>query len=759
MIQDLRLDTAVPVKDQLGGAEDCFDLISKLQMLSFFSPDISLELKQGLKNPIECLSRLTACLQDQTIDAGVVSYFDEQSTDQRHPYEVLKHRLSILLAYTATTCFSSAEALQCLDVREWTDTEWEVELAKKTWKEQLKVWGNPILFTDFCKSAVLDVLKIFLLNESDPLKKMGWQDYIDSLSKISENDFLMKSAWMLIAEKYQKGFVERSISFLGSKEFDTIESAQKVCDRALIVFADFKNLPILSETKLSHSFGILKSSIIKFTSFFKHSAHSFCGCHASKQGRPALWPLHHPPFTVVEPGNSQTNLAESVVVLGCGYGTGHKQASVAVSNLVADLGYHPYTVDVPEEILKEEDMIYSSLHSYLGNYAPDWNIGTLFNGLITRKAFATINMLSGKDPASGRLPSPPESPPSMKAVKKIAQRILLLNPVAVVINYYPDLAPSIEAAKLLGLPIIHTHTDVSPQELKWRILGPTYPHFTEALAFEGYSDVIVPSILSDDQLAVVGPPCNPIFEKPFTKAEVASLRLKWNIVGGKKLLLLSNGSNGTSAYPPYVHFVLEKYSHSTIEEVPFHLIVLCGRGNEGMAENLMKYAREKIPLQAYAAISSSEMKELMAIASEGGALIGKPGGLTVFESVKMKTPIIFDNIGPDLFSHSLLTTLVNVMNVFAKRVQGFSNTLPWEAENRDFMVNKKQGVVCESKENFSEILDSLVSSQDLFAKEVFSKDKTFSQAFPSLFEKKVKQSQEDPINDSNYKRRQDLNFL
>ncbi|MBM3207454.1 MAG: hypothetical protein FJZ57_02465 [Chlamydiae bacterium] len=417
---------------------------------------------------------------------------------------------------------------------------------------------------------------------------------------------------------------------------------------------------------------------------------------------------------------------KTIVIIGCSYGSGHKQAMASTAEVVKKLGVKSILVDLPNEVLLEEDYARNLTRKYLGSFSPEWSTGDIFNFLMQRKAYSIINFISGNDPKANRHPI--AAPLDPRKVLKVHSYLSQFHPDAVVINYLPDIPTVIEVSRMLNIPVIHTHTDMNPRELCYKISSGCYDRFTECLPYSGFESILTSTCLSPHQVVVSGPPCNSVFDTPLSSEEIEDKMKFYGISPDKKVIVISNGINGVSSTPPYIRFIHNRYKGQPKELIPFHLVVLCGKGNQTICDNIHKKWSELIPITALTSVEVAEMRDLMSIASQGGAMLGKPGGLTVFESLKLNVPLIFDSISPEIDYFNFSHTFWVLMNRGFQVLFGASEIVPWESDNRDFIVENGLGYTCESEEKFHEILDLL--SQQGIKKSVPSLK--FSDEFPKI---------------------------
>ena len=578
-----------------------------------------------------------------------------------------------------------------------------------------------------------------LLASSEGLRKMYLSDLLEFVSTHPESTLFTDLHNALLTQKlldsYSSKIVDLSQDILKSEQTDQAMVVDGVYRKAVGLFSRQDKDCLLSPTKFSQNYGLVFEQLRKLDALFSNKAHKLCACDLSSSGK--IWPLAYQPFVKRQQYGNFPKGSDSVAILGCSFGTGHKQAASNASILLEKMGYHCFSIDLAGDILFDADPVTVMTQKIFGKFAPNWSIGTLFNALASRKAFALLNFLSGKDLEMGiEPPSPSASDVSFQDVKKITSLLLKIRPSLVVVNYYPDIAAVIESAKVLNLPLLHTHTDISPRELKWRVSPGVYKGFKEGLAIEGYDHLICPNTVSADQIKLLGPPSNPIYDHRLSMDEILECKDKWKIDRDKRVLVISNGGVGSSSVPVYLDFLVERYKDTPKEMIPFHVVMICGATNDALKEQIDEKFSSLLPISTYKSVPPNDMKELMSMASAGGGLVGKAGGLTAFESIKLSTPIIIDQIFPRMVSTSLKTTTVNLLNWLAQK-RGNSNILSWEKENRDYLVDKGLGSVCQSKEDFFSILDKMLKSPHTTPIPQIESIERFSDNFPRVVQEMI----------------------
>lgn len=497
-----------------------------------------------------------------------------------------------------------------------------------------------------------------------------------------------------------------------------LERCHKAFQNTLYLLADFKNMPCGSMTTYCLQHGLVRQEWLKINKLFEGHRHALCDCHAvkdpskrEKEGtqphpdRAALWPLHQREFSLMKRGHSHEDHAESVAILGCNWGSGHLQTTLNISEICEDKGMHPVTVDIPDDMLYEHDPIRRMM--------PKWmplSVRKVFNELLKFKAFATINFLrkmSGDEYLSEN---------SKVAVRQTLQRLLLINPSVVINTYGNHNEPAIKAASLMGVPCMHVLTDVD-RSIPTRKKPPVYDHFKAALPYP--EAVMVPresTTERPDQIDIVGPPSKRVYDLDRTPAQVDQLRkeleqqLEISIPPGKKLIVVSNGSNGS--FSPYPDLLVKKYAGKKPGEIPFVVVVLCGHNNDAFFNHVTKISAH-LPLgviKPCRLVPPETMEKLYRVSSYGGGVIGKAGGLTVFELSKCGTRLIIDAMPAKLgISQGWFGNMIGFFNWIICTIFRFENMLPWEKINQDFAVSQGFATSVSTEKEFFTAFDKMLA--------------------------------------------------
>jgi hypothetical protein len=91
-------------------------------------------------------------------------------------------------------------------------------------------------------------------------------------------------------------------------------------------------------------------------------------------------------------------------------------------------------------------------------------------------------------------------------------------------------------------------------------------------------------------------------------------------------------------------------------------------------------------------------------------MIGKAGGLTIFELSKCGTRILIDSLPAKVsFARALLDNLISVVNWIMYKIFRYSNDLSWEKINQDFAVQQGFATCVKSAAEFHTEFDQMLS--------------------------------------------------
>ena len=108
---------------------------------------------------------------------------------------------------------------------------------------------------------------------------------------------------------------------------------------------------------------------------------------------------------------------------------------------------------------------------------------------------------------------------------------------------------------------------------------------------------------------------------------------------------------------------------------------------------------------------SNKMEELISMASYGGAVVGKGGGGTIFESLSRGVRILIDNGRPSLFSQGFKHFVVTILEMLLRRF-GFKSQLSWEKVNTNFAKCKGIADVFKHANEFLPKLEQMLNNNN-----------------------------------------------
>ena len=521
----------------------------------------------------------------------------------------------------------------------------------------------------------------------------------------------------------------------------------------LHLLADFKNMPCGSKTLYCLHHGLIRGEWLKINALFERQRHLFCDCHSVENPRievkheptrigerNAFWPLHQRPFILASSNNQASrDSAENIAVFGCGWGSGHKQTTLSIAEIMGDRGMHPVSVDIPEDMLADQD----TARKLSGSWLP-FTTQDVFNFLLQNKAFALINFLRW---ATGYNKT---QELSNHEVRKTLQRLLLINPSQAVTTIGSISEPIIKAASIMGIPCTHVVTDID-RTLYVRNRPNEYNHYKMALPYN--EDVMFPQVSSTEnpeQIAIVGPPTKKVYDQDRRAEEIEDLRRQLandpdnpiQVPSNKKLIVVSSGSNGS--FSPYPELLVKKYKGKPASQIPFVVVVLCG--NNDLIFNDVTQVAARLPpgvIQPCRLLPPENMEKLYRVASYGGAVIGKAGGLTVFEASKCGTRLIIDNIqGKISLAKGLLANIATFFNWVIRIVFRYDDIFPWEKANQEFAIAQGLAKSVSTEAEFFTTFDEYLRESGPVRLQ--TPVRKFSEELPDLLDQMKRDAESDP---------------
>jgi hypothetical protein len=549
--------------------------------------------------------------------------------------------------------------------------------------------------------------------------------YFTSLYRILKtHDFYSKSLKDIVELTSQITHLSQS-----EDSEDEIAALASRCHTAfhntLYLLADYKNMSKGSMTLYSLQHGLIRDQWKKINTFFDGKRHMLCECHANEPSeRRALWPLNQSPFISIKKGEHQDrDNGDTAAVLGCNWGSGHKQATINACEILEDVGAHAVSIDIPDDMLCD--------HPENVGRPSTFSATNVVNFLAQNKSFAVINFLRTITGMNSVMP-----PPEREKIRKALQRMLLVNPSYVISTIGSQSEPVYKAAEMMGIPSMHIVTDVD-RKIMSRAAPLEYPYHKELIPYA--EDVMAPNISTTErpeQIAVVGPPTKRVYDIDRDEGDIDRLRHELradediDIPRGKKLVVISNGSAGS--FSPYPEIIQRKIAELGDD---FVVVVLCGNNNESYFNHVNRIASYLprgtiIPKRL---VKPETMEKLYRISSRGGCVVGKAGGLTIFELSKCGARLIVDNM-PSKFSFSkgFFRNFVSAFNWILKRVFKFQDVLPWEKINQDFAKTQGFASSVTSEDEFCNTLKEML--KESLPRKLQTEVKKFSQRLPEVVE-------------------------
>lgn len=572
------------------------------------------------------------------------------------------------------------------------------------------------------------------MEKFEGLEGICWKEFRSKLSPYHGEEFLNQAYLRLRTEYYYKNCLARVTTLRQSLErtqcqdlLTLSEKCKKSYNGCIYLLGDSKNMAACSATSFSALTGKMRTEWQAINNAFNRAqnnhTHHLCACQVqspANQNKLASWPFNPlslvdlkpaPPVTAEQllqrgtsPAEFQENQKKTVAIFGAKWGGGHIEVSRGIANNLSSLGYHPYTIDLPELMMPEDPVRNFSLTRWLG---ASWSSVTLYEGLLKEKAFAFINFILW---LQSKLFSPFGY--TDNEFKIILEYLLKLNPDSVITTNRTNHEAIIQACKTLGIPYMHVATDVDTT-LESRDKPTDFNHFKIAMPFEvpEATNPILQTTTPEQRFAS-GPPVRHAFTQARTFQDIQGFKSRWGIDSNKKVVVITSGKNG--AFSPYAEMLAKKYTGFEQQDIPIHVVVICGGNNKEFKRHLEQdiAPHTKLPMTIALSYNEEKMEELISMASHGGALVGKAGGGTIFETFARGTRVLVDDVRPGLFSQGFHHFWITAIDKFL-RLFGFQKQMPWEKVNMDFA--KKHGLadVFEEEKDFLNKLERTLNNDGL----------------------------------------------
>lgn len=495
-----------------------------------------------------------------------------------------------------------------------------------------------------------------------------------------------------------------SLRDVDSSDRDNLQArCESAFKNTLHLLADYKNMSKGSMTLYSLQHGLMRTEWKKIDALFARTKHKFCDCHAV-ENRSGFWPMNQPTYVATKPSEHHTGSSETAAVFGCDWGSGHRSATMNVAEILEDRGIHTVNIDIPGDMISSADPAKKK-------GGGTFSTAKIFNKLLQCKAFALINLLRNVSGLNSVQP-----PPSRDLIRQTLQRMLLVNPNSAITTVASVSEPIYKAAELMGIPVAHVNTDVD-RSILTRAGSLEYRHFKSMIPYP--EDVMTPQVSTTEkpeQVVVVGPPTKKVYDIDRSADDIDHLRAELQrdhgieIPRGKKLVIISSGSNG--AFSPYPELLVQKYRGMKKNEIPFVAVVLCGKHNRSYFSHTSNMA-SRLPggvIVPKEFVSQEVMEKLYRVASHGGGMIGKAGGLTIFELSKCGTRTLIDNIPAKIgLRRGVLNNLISAINWIVQKIFRFDNFLSWERVNQNFAISQGYATNITSTAQFYDEFEKMLS--------------------------------------------------
>lgn len=581
------------------------------------------------------------------------------------------------------------------------------------------------------KQALINYVQS-VIDQTPHLEKIYFKELLELIEKTPADKLNYKLYCQLATEEHLKRCVRsikalnQSLSTMPHDRLRTeISKCKKAYNGTVYLLRDCKNLPSISSIRYHQIVGNMKSEWEKTnaiaSSAIGHYTHMFCSCQATlspTQNDLAEWPFHsnaltqfensdirsfnttRPPDSVVLPVAYQANQKKSIAVIGCDWGGGHREATRGIAKHLAKTGYHVNTVDLPKVLESEDPVRNCFLTRWLNQ---DWTVGSVFNGLLKEKAYAFLNFL--KSMGSGA----PDPEQYQRKLLMTINQLLTSNPDMVITTYSADNELIFDACELLGIPCLHYSTDIDTS-VETRTAPRESRHMKMAIAFDE-PDMIqrIQTTTRPDQRVIGGPLVRPEFNIPRTAQDAIRFKQEKGIDANKKVVVISNGKNGT--FSKYPELLAKKYANTNPQDVPIHLVILCGANNAKFMKHLQKNVQPytNMPMSILSFVPGEDMEKYMTMAAHGGCLVGKAGGGTLFEAATRGTRLLIDNIRPHFLSQGLIHFFTTLLEWFLQFI-GYEDQLPWEKINTDFAKKYHFADSFDSEDEFMTKLDQVLEN-------------------------------------------------
>ena len=540
-------------------------------------------------------------------------------------------------------------------------------------------------------------------SDGNRLKGLYYKEMLEQLKKYPKENAVLLVHELLKAQDFYEQWdcnvgglcdeLERSIaepSAMAHRD-EIVRACSKAYNAAALLLSDHKNIRCASETAYAETYGRLRQRFRILDCGMRKKLgldHLFCSCHYQGQRGESTtyaWPvisnkvvsLPARPSGKVEEGEQSF----SALIATCGYGSGHKRLAGAVGSYLKGSGFDVNIMDIPSDVLKEQDIIHKLTSSWPMSkiFGKGCTITDFYNWLVRHNYWCIISFMkkamallsSVKMAMTGE-----SSTESMTAEEDlIRRRILMERPDVLIGTYQIHEENLVHLAEEFKLPFLSVNPDLGLKR-NWKT-SPKYPHYRmiTPVGFDNFEKSLG-GTLKSEQVVIAGSGfVDPALLPVRSPEEIKLLKEKMGIDPRKKVVMLMNGGCGCPSRFPDV--LAKRFAE---EEGDIHLIVVCGNN-----ESFQKHLVDKVQTNTQMTMDIrgwTEREALNDIYDVTNVIITKPGGLTNMEAGRKGVKILFDNT--------------------------LQTGLPWENENMEITHSFGMGEICNQADEFYPLLRKLL---------------------------------------------------
>lgn len=340
-------------------------------------------------------------------------------------------------------------------------------------------------------------------------------------------------------------------------------------------------------------------------------------------------------------------------------GYGHQKAAQEYVNIFEE----EYDVKVVNWLedgpLKKYDIVRSvSFGCYSGE--------SFYNFLLKKQWMGTLNLLVGHGPQFARA--------NKQKMEDTMYEYLVEEHPDIIVSVAPVFnLPAVSAAERLSIPYLLTTLDADLTAWAEGLEYVEHPAFAVTIGYDAPKTAPLLRSLGilSESIHTIG---FPVSEKFLASYDISALRKKWNIRTAVPCILIMMGGVGTNTAYEYA----QKLSCMNIAAD----VLVCAGKNKELRKKIQQLDPVSSSMKIQALDFVQEIHELMFLAH---FLITKGGGMTLYQAIASKTPLLCHSIG---------------------------SQLSWDKSNIDFIVDNKMGLAITDMNDFEDILHSLLNSSE-----------------------------------------------